>query len=482
MSNAVKEYMERVIGEGDKGSKTLASICARSLGNNEFVDVINSGMNGLAVLRVPKGNLVVVHSVGGDSEIRHLGPYVESAADKLHDSAKKIGAKLIGVADVVDANTIDESTLKVVGTTLLNRMNEYGVPILNGELAGLGNRINPEYGANVTLTGVSVVRAGGKINPGIFEHDGITYAAFNPYGKAVWINSDGIGTKTEFYERAEKHELGYDDGFAMKADDTVKLGANLRVISDVVEIRGDIPFNRIAERARIIGSRLGVMGIVQKEDVEGRIEGYTTWNSAYNISGSAVSTIDEEVLKNLPHPNSGEFLVAIRGRPNPRSNGISAKRKLMIKLFGNNWHKTDEGKIFLQFLASPSTILYPVFSSLMQKGLASSVYHLSGGAYNGKLAKPLAKHGLYVDMGDRLFEPDWREVALAAYANVRDSYATWPMGTDGFITTSKPGEALIMIGNHGLEGKIVGTLEAGDIRTGVSLVGYNGERIQFSGN
>ncbi len=57
--------------------------------------------------------------------------------------------------------------------------------------------------------------------------------------------------------------------------------------------------------------------------------------------------IDEERLNNPLKPNAGEYLVAIRNkRPNPRSNGITDKRKIMIQMLDNDWHETEAGQVF----------------------------------------------------------------------------------------------------------------------------------------
>jgi len=476
----VDEYIANTIKKGDEGSKLLAALCAPTLKFREEVDIIKEGMNGVAVLRVPQGMLVAAHSVGGNYYDRSFYNYVASAFGKAVQANNVINGVPIAFADVIDANNAERDLVKVIGNTLVSEASHLRVPIINGELADLGARVNPHLGASLALTTVSLVSKK-NIKPGVFSRNGIQYAIFDPKGKAVWMNSDGIGTKTEFYERAGKEEFGYNDSLAMKVDDTIKIGATPKVVSDVVETRGEVPFNRIRRHATRLGNKLGILTILQREEAGDRIRGYSDTSPAYNISGTVVSTIDESWLRNPPHPSPGEALIAIRGEPNPRSNGITAKRKLMIKLFGENWHKTPEGNLFMNYLASPSIVLYPVFRDLMDDQLASSVYHLSGGAWEGKLARPLAKHGLGVTIENQ-FAPDWREVTLAAHSlSARDSYAKWPMGTDGFVTTSKPGEAIDRIRRHGLEAKEVGTLRRARTNAGVNLTAYNGEKIRFSG-
>ena len=155
----------------------------------------------------------------------------------------------------------------------------------------------------------------------------------------------------------------------------------------------------------------------------------------------------------------------------------------MTNVLGKEWHLTPGGSDFLDYFTAPSTILYGVFKDLISAGAATSVYHMSGGAYNGKLAKPLAKHGLFVRMTN-LFAPEKRELRFLelAHTTSQTAYGKFPMGNDGFVTIRGDEKALDIIGSHGLEGRRVGRLEqASDGRTGVELVAWNNEKVYFSG-
>ena len=488
MTAVVDEYLSKVVQLGDEGSELLAKICAPTLKNSEHVDILEH----MAVLRIPDGNNVVVHSAGGNPEENDLAAHSRSLVDRLVEQAKAIGAKPIAFADVVDSSTGDKLMLETIAHALVQQANKYGLAIMNGENAILGVRVNCD--ANVSGTMVSILSNSKSTHtpPSSFHMAGVNYAIFDPEGKAVFINSDGIGTKTAFYERAGIYHPSLGDSLAMKVDDTAKAGAIVKAVSDVVETKGNIPFNRIMEHAAQLAKGMGILYILQQEEVGNRLQGYNKDAPAYNISGSVVSVIDEERLRNPLKPNAGDYIVAIRGKPNPRSNGITDKRKKMVDLFGQDWHKTEVGQIFLKYLAEPSTVLYPVFKELIDEGLATSVYHMSGGAYNGKFARPLAQHDLFVSL-DNLFPPDWRELTLAgaSFTSAEVAYAKWPMGNDGFIATRDPAQATKIIEKHGLETREVGQLErarvheeTGEKITGVELAGIkasNGKNVYYSG-
>jgi len=108
----------------------------------------------------------------------------------------------------------------------------------------------------------------------------------------------------------------------------------------------------------------------------------------------------------------------------------------------------------------------------MEKGYASSVYHMSARRIQRETCADLWQNMIYSSKQDKLFQPDWRELKLAEYSlsNSETAYAKWPMGNEGFVTSSKPDEAMKAASKYGLEARIVGVVEEGERRqTGVSL-------------
>lgn len=462
-------------------SVTMNALCAHTLKNSPYTQIISSGKGGLAGFRFPEEFVCVVHSAGADPFEKNLSDYAVSLVDRLVLQAHRIGALPIAFADVIDGSSSDRLDLRALAEPLLNRVDELHLVVPNGESAWLGSRVTTS--ANLSGTMISLMPKKNIVN-NVIIHDGVWYGLFEHEGKLVVINSDGVGTKTEFYERAKKYELAFLDFLAMTLDDTSKSGAVAKVVSGVLETRMNIPVHKIQMAAHNYARQLGLVGILQPEVLGARIMGYNPRVPSYNISGSVVSVIDEERLKNPPAPQAGDLLIAIRGKPTPRSNGITDKRKAMIAMLGNDWHNTEKGKYFMEFLAEPSTVFYPLFDALLSKGLASSVYHMSGGAYKGKLAAPLAKHNLFVRVRD-LFPVDPREKELAGSTPNETAYAKWPMGNEGFVTSSKPQEAIDFIKAFGLDASDAGHVKsAKKEKTGVELLGIygsDGKPVYFSG-
>lgn len=484
MNEEVDEYIREVIQKGDKGSKLLAARTAITLHGKEHIQVLKGGVHGIAVLRIPEEYNVVVHSAGGDPSISDISNYAASMVENLVAQAKIIEAIPLGFGNVIDASVEDDSMLEKIANAYVGSCNQHNIAVMNGELAILGDRVTVP--ANISGTMISIVKKellSADEQPRVVERNGVYYAIFDAQGKPVYINSDGVGTKTEFYERARNYGPALEDLATMNLDDAKKLGAVAKVLSAVVETSGNIPLEKVYKHAKRLAEQIKVSIILQPKAVDGRLQSYKAGIPAYNLSGSVVSVIDEERLANPLKPQIGDYLIAIAGVPNPRSNGITAKRKIMTEMLGIDWHETDKGKIFLPYLSTPSTILYPVFHELLEQNIATSFYHMSGGAFDGKLARPLREHGVRVNLQD-LFEPDTIEIELMKYSNTgtKAAYSKWPMGTDGFITTPKPYETISAIENLGLRARIVGQLEAGSsIMAAVALRAFNGEMIYFSG-
>ncbi len=479
----VDSYIEDVIKRGDEGSALLARLTAPTLRNSPYVDVVQEGMNGVAVVRVPQGYDIIVHSTTGDQSRIDPAAHATSLVTNLVQQAQDIRATPVGFANIIDSRTGDSTLLQTIGTSLATAADAHNVAVLNGENAILGDRVAVD--ANISGTMISLIPSNeGPQKPVFTTVSDIIYARFNPEGKPVYINVDGVGTKTEFHERARTYPFAVGDWFAMVMDDAAKLAATVKVVAGVLETRRRIPFLKIRSCVTREAQDRDIIGILHHTVSNTRIRGYNEDTPSFNLGGAAVSTIDEERLKHPLTPTDGNSVVAIRGEPNPRSNGITQKRKLMIQLFGEDWHQTREGRLFLEYLATPSTVLYDVFQDLIKTDLATGVFHMSGGAYEGKLAKPLSRLGLRASL-DNLFLPDWRELTLAGacFSSAADAYRKWPMGNDGFVTTQKPDKALEIIDAHGLEGRVVGyisTMKPAD--TGVGLiVPTTREQVTFTG-
>ncbi len=493
--STITDYQRDVIDKGDDGSRALAARTVRTLTNSPHVDIIK-GVDTFPVLRVPQDYVVAVYNATGDPRPSDPAAHAHSLVDHLALRGQHINAPLQVFANVVDSKTGDLTLINAIGDGLAAGADKYGVAVMNGENAILGAACMIAD-ANCSGTGIGFMKRADAArlrkdmrvtwNDVTTHHTvGIDYALFDPQGKAVYMNSDGVGTKVLMYQLAGNPEKSVWDFAAMNADDASKKAARARVLAANLETSGALPVQAMRAALGQCARECGFTDILHHEDIHGRIRGYWPEGPAYNLSGSLVSTIDEDRLRNPLVPKAGDTLLAIRGRPTPRSNGITAKRegaeilgKKWCEKFGvKHWSDTPPGKELLHYLTTPSTVFYPVFEALINDGLVSMVTHMSGGAYNGKLAHVLAKNNLYCEM-DRLFTPDAREVMLmnALNKDIVTAHKQFPMGNEGFVATNKPKMTIERIAQYGLEANNVGVLQAnGD--TGIWI---KDTPVRFSG-
>lgn len=486
----LSDYIEGVISKGDEGSALLHALTAPTLENNETVTVRSTGMGGVATVTIPDGYKIVVHSAIGNPKYDDLEAHAASMVRNLVIDARRIGAMPIAFANTIDSATGDTSDLRDVAKGLVREANKYGLAILNGENAILGAMLG--HLANVSGTMLSVVDKVNYVAVDKFERDGVTYATFDPLGDPVMMNCDGVGTKTLLHARSRNYGMALHDSLAMKLDDASKFGAQVQVVADVVEWnrRSQVAMERVNQELARLQKRFSngdslFTYILQQEHVGDRVCGYARNAMGFTVNGTAVSTLmgDDEFV-----PKWGDSLVVVASKtPNPRSNGISAKRRAAARLGEKwlksskkkHWHQTKEGKDMLAYLSAPSAIFYDFFDGLLMEGEASAVFHMSGGAYDGKLARPIAKQGLFVSING-LFRPDKRELALLGSDSVENAYGSWPMGNDAFVTTSDPSAVIRRAKAAGYKAKEVGNLVKNS-KTGVELTAFNGEKVYFRG-
>lgn len=486
MDPTQEDYGQTVIKKGDDGSKILGRMCLESAEFNSCTKQVAYGKDELFLSKIPEGFDIVVHSASGDANEVDIDKHALSVVEKLILQAEQLGAEPIGFANVIDSNTGDLDMLRSIADVFMHKARTNSFSILNGENAILGERINPDYQANIAGTFISIVPKE-RITSADFS-----FARFSPNGHYVFMGSDGVGTKTELYERKfPRLEPAWWDSLAMKADDMAKIGAVIKVVSDTLDMNGINQEEFLREskgNLKYLMSELEKFGfqyLLQKESVGNRLRGFDINQFACNLSGSAVGVLRRERINNPLIPKPGDYLVAFHTKPNPRSNGMTDKRKAMVSIGGNYWHEKRELKPFLEYLSSPSYCYYPfVMDDLLPRNLVSAFFHNSGGAFNGKLASPLAKYGLFVEL-ENLFNPPWQELALCGMLlnNAEKSYAKYPMGNEAFIATSDPDTVIERASRNKIYARVVGQLQtAVEGRTGVQLTAFNGEPVYFSGN
>ena len=128
---AIDTYMLD-IAEKEGSSGILAELALPTL-KGEFVHQVVPGKNGLSFLKIPEDLLLVGHSSGGDYRIMNPAEYSKSVFLQLFENTKRINARPVAVANVIDARSTSESFVRAVGVPFSQLALESRVAILNGQ-------------------------------------------------------------------------------------------------------------------------------------------------------------------------------------------------------------------------------------------------------------------------------------------------------------------------------------------------------------
>ena len=516
-------YKETTLKQGNECSKILAEFTTPTLENHPDIRFVQSGMNHIAVIAPRKDNIYYGFSVAGDPKETDMQMYVKKLIESGVNTALNYGLTPIGFADVIDASRADVDLARLIGNVMAEESYRYKkqlghkLAVLNGEYAHLKGVVTSD--ANMNLAMVCRVTDPIKVIQKQEFHSIIPdqLVGFNPRGDFIYANSDGVGTKHLLYSLAELlGEFGYQehmaviDGIEMQRADLVKINANAKMTINTLEHNGSLSVEkaqRFKKLAKQIMAQDGGISIINYHDVGNNLRGYDDDMSATNFSGSSLSTISERNLSHLPKPVPGNYVMSFRAASasNPdelgpdgwRSNGISSLREIPFNKLGKDWYKTPEGKEILKYAITPSDNFYTIFKRLFDEDVISAGVHLSGGSYNEKLARYLAKENLFLsltaDQSDKY--PLWpvsdivKKVIDMSGMPPSSFYNKWVMSNPGFVFTDYPEAVTDIAKKYGYLTRKVGivkaAIEAKDgrpaIRPGVSIRTYTGEDIFFDG-
>jgi phosphoribosylformylglycinamidine cyclo-ligase len=278
-------------------------------------------------------------------------------------------------------------------------------------------------------------------------------------GLRLMLNSDGIGTKAEFAERAGKHDTMAYDLFAMLCDDSVRYGAEPVALSNVLDVN-------TLDRTTVQGLAKGMVkaakdagvAVVSGEIAElgARVGGYGKRN--YNWGGTVLSIVRKEL--GGQGMQAGNSIVGLKEK-GFRSNGISLVRKIMEETYGVNWHKQKMGVSSLGDLAlTPSKIYSRAAIEMFED--AQGIAHITGGGIPGKLGRLLATKKLGADITDPL-PPSDMMLLCQKLGGVDDAeaYKVWNMGQGMLIISARPEKIISIAAKYKIKANIVGEITSG---------------------
>lgn len=398
------QYHENVIVKGDLASSSLGALKNETKTSKDIRE-ISYGSGSVHILFPPKDVDLVGFPLAGSHKITDPYDLAFDYVSRAVRQAKIIGAHPVAITNILDMHEIEiKEVVPAAKAGLRDAALRYKVWIANGENAGLGDRVAVPF--NISGFVLCYVPKGRFAYGVHYARNGrlFPFAVVPHKNKGVYLNSDGNGTKPEWSERLYSLSLPFARGFvqdctAMTYDDAVKLNGEVVMDGRVLEVTsmfGNNIVDSVDEGVDRLAKVSGIPVLLSTSIVGNRIHGYGPYNM--NLTGTVLSLVGEIAIKNLPKPSEGDCVIGFYNRScrNLRCNGISDQREALVREMGNDWHFADVE--LLRSVAAPATVFYSFFKYLFAKNMVTQVGHFSGGAYEGKFAKVLGKHGLGADL------------------------------------------------------------------------------------
>jgi phosphoribosylformylglycinamidine cyclo-ligase len=294
-----------------------------------------------------------------------------------------------------------------------------------------------------------------------------------PKGTVMYGGSDGVATKAEFAERANKYDTLAFDLMAMVCDDAVIRGGEPVLLKSVLDVNtlgtDDSRLPYIAQLAKGYVAAAKEAGVVVINGEIAQLNNRMGRMDTFSLEWSADVTwfAHESRLITGYDLRPGDHLVGLR-EEGLRCNGISLIRKLLQAEYGDSWEEKEfNGKRLIDVALQPSRIYSAAVAEMFggydlaqtPKVALHGAAHISGGGIPEKLGRLLRSSGCGALIDDA-FTPCDLMLHCQELGNVTDyeAYRTWNMGQGMILITPSPEEAIAVAKAHGIEAKVIGSV------------------------
>lgn len=281
-----------------------------------------------------------------------------------------------------------------------------------------------------------------------------------PAGTVMNIGFDGVGTKVEISERVGDHSTMAFDLLAMVCDDAVVRGAEPVLVGSILDVNS-LSLEAVQQLAvgYVAAAKQANVAIVNGEVAElgSRVHGYGSFN--YNWGAAVVWFVHKDKMLTGKEVKAGDSVVTFQ-EAGFRSNGLSLLRKIMVDVYGEQWHTVVYGNSTLGKLAlTPSRIYSAAVVKMLRQTAVHGVVHVTGGGVPGKLGRVLKPSGLGARL-DNLFPPCELMMHCQTKGNVtsEEAYKTWNMGNGMLIVTPEPEQVVAVAEQYGIVARVAGKI------------------------
>jgi phosphoribosylformylglycinamidine cyclo-ligase len=291
------------------------------------------------------------------------------------------------------------------------------------------------------------------------------------YRQPVLVSgTDGVGTKLKLAVEAGLHDTIGIDLVAMCVNDIVVAGAEPLFFLDYYatgKLDLDVAADVIKGIAR--GCELAGAALIGGETAEmpGMYAG-----GDYDLAGFSVGIVEKSAILDGSAVTPGDVIIGLQSS-GPHSNGYSLIRRI-LEQSGSQLGDQLEGKSLAEWLLAPTRIYVKPLLSLFNALEVHALAHITGGGLTENLPRVLP-HGCNAVIDTRTWQRppvfDWLQRGGNVAAG--EMYRTFNCGI-GMAVVVAAGDARAALDHLGAQGEtacIIGRVEQGDGKPGVTLTG-----------
>lgn len=317
-----------------------------------------------------------------------------------------------------------------------------------------------------------------------------------PAGTLMNMGFDGVGTKAEFADLAERYDTLAFDLLAMVCDDAVLRGGEPVLAGSIIDVNTlgqdekRLVYIRQLTDGYVKAAKAAGVAIVNGEIAQLGNRVGVRKEFSMNWGAALVWFAHKDRLITGHKVKPGDAIVGLQ-ETSLRSNGISLIRKILTTKVGPTWYrKSLRGKKLIDLALQPSTIysaaIVEMFGGWSKSQPAKVKLHalanVTGGGLPSKLERALRPSGLGAAIADP-FTPVELMLHCQKLGNVsdREAYRTWHMGQGMVIVTPEPQKAIEIARSHKIKAKIIGevTKEKGMTIASQGYFKNNNEILEF---
>ena len=292
-----------------------------------------------------------------------------------------------------------------------------------------------------------------------------------PKGTVMYGGSDGVATKAELAERADRFDTLAFDLIAMVCDDAVIRGGEPVLLKSVLDMNtlgpDDSRLHYVEELSRGYVAAAKEAGVVIINGELAQLNNRMGRLDRFSIEWSADVTwfAHESRLITGKDVKPGQAIIGLE-ETGLRCNGISLIRRILENEYGEDWQTADfNGKKLIDAALQTSQIYSGTIVDMFggwdlkrpAKAVLTGAAHISGGGIPEKLGRLLRASGFGAELDDP-FTPCPLMLHCQELGNVadREAYRTWNMGQGMLLVSDQPDKVIAVAKSHSINAKVVG--------------------------